>query len=239
MSANEKLTWINAMLQSPFPSPEDAIPTRADLGVWHAMVSRVESRLMFLSALAPSILKQGRVPPVSSEDETPLTLQDLAKMVDVLDDVSFSAASNPGALSAPIHQGLASLLSFKSYITSDPVLRSITMTAAKSVKEKTVGTFPKLSAISSDDNVRRSLYRAYAFYSVNMGVVEFSEGVIQSVRFNPAWAEKDESVIYSLLAYIIKTQKLESLPGVEKIATKGYESSPQFKTVLGLIKAIG
>ena len=62
--------------------------------------------------------------------------------------------------------------------------------------------------------------------------------MIQSIRFKREWAESDESVVYSLLAYIVKNNKLQSLPGIEKIAERGSEQSPLFKTVLGLTKAI-
>lgn len=239
MSANEKLTWVNTMLQTAFPDPDEAIPTRADLGVWHAVLSRVESRLMFLSSVKPSIIKQGRVPPVKIEDDEFLAIQDLNKIIDVLDDVSFAAVNDPSSLSVPIHQGYSNLLGFKAQITSDPILRSITGTAAKAVKDKTTHSFPRLSAISGDDAVRRALYRAYAFYSVNTHIIDFSEGVIQSIQFKREWAEQDESIIYSLLAYVVKNEKWSSLPGVERIAQKGFEHSPYFKTVVGLIKAVG
>ena len=59
MSINNKLTWVNTMLQSPFPHVSEASVTRADLGVWQAALSRVEARMMFIGALSPSILKQG------------------------------------------------------------------------------------------------------------------------------------------------------------------------------------
>ena len=237
MSINDKLTWVNTMLQSPFPDASEASVTRADLGVWQAALSRVEARMMFIGALSPSILKQGRVPPLTGDIE-PLTLQTLNSVVDVLDDISFAAVHDPSSLSSPIHQGFSNLLAFKSDLTGDPVLRAIVGAASQALATKEKKTFPSISAVSDDDNVRRSLYRAYSFYGVNMDLVSFSEGVIQSIRFKREWAESDESVVYSLLAYIVKNNKLQSLPGIEKIAERGSEQSPLFKTVLGLTKAI-